>query len=69
MIFRFRFYTGPVIVKRVAVRLRSVGIAAEAGTEDVYGEIEAEDRSSAADKINAAAGYRATSDADIWSKR
>lgn len=55
--FKFRFFVGPIDVNEVAKRLRERGVDATAGTEHVYGLIEANDVYHARDQINAIVGW------------
>lgn len=57
--FKFRVHTGPVGVDDIAKTLKSKGIDAHAGTEHVYGTIQAEDEFEAADQMNKASGWGA----------
>jgi len=66
MKFNFRTHTGPCTVNDVTARLQQAGIDASAGTEHVYGTIDAIDNLVAIDKINSAAKYNAISIAGIW---
>jgi hypothetical protein len=54
--FKFRIFTGPVAVKQYAARMRRAGIHAKDGTEHVYGQIQAEDRYAAYNKLSKATG-------------
>ena len=55
--FKFEVHVGPTLVKDVTKKLVQAGIDAKAGTEKVYGTIEAADKGEAADKINKASGW------------
>lgn len=58
-IFKFRFFVGPTIVNEVAKKLRDGGVNATAGTEHIFGSIEANDVYHARNQINAIAGFNA----------
>jgi len=58
MIFRFREYVGPCIVKELASRLRDCGICAFAGTEHVYGSMSDDDDQNAYLRLNKYAGFQ-----------
>lgn len=63
--FKFSVHTGPAVVREVTSRLRKKNIDAHAGTEHVYGEIEADDDFEARDLFDEAAGYDLASTRDF----
>jgi len=56
--FQYRVHTGPTIVRDCCEWMRQAGIEAEAGTEHVYGKLQAVDRADAMERIDAALGFR-----------
>lgn len=58
VILNFHIYTGPCIVKDVAYRLQVAGIEAHDGTQNVYGQIEADNKFQAMDRLNLSAGFQ-----------
>jgi hypothetical protein len=59
--YRFHIFVGPCLVKQVAKRLQDGSIIAHDGTQNVYGQITADDRFQGMDRINKAAGFRLVS--------
>jgi len=55
---KFRVPVGPTQVKELTKRLQDAGIDAHAGTEHIYGTIDADDGPDAAEKLNAAAKFK-----------
>lgn len=65
--FKFRCFVGPVIVKETVARLVADGIQdAHAGTEHVYGSIQAENLLDAFEKLNRAARFKMSNISNTW---
>lgn len=64
-LFKFRVWTGPVQVREVAQLMNRAGIKTTDGTEHVIGTIQAEDAMDAAEKVNAAVGFKLVEGRDI----